>query len=676
MGFTGWSGTGRQGKQSGAADFRRLRGCKSRIFRPAEKDGEGIRGGKRKAGLAVAVMTFLISVAAGAYPVFATGTTSSVTFTNEPTNQPDLYITKETSCTVDGYTAPADTEFTFTLKWDQDGDGTLTYAAGEEYSVYDENGALVYQYDESGNVLTWTTSSSGKFTLTGEQTARFEWAGTGTEYEITEASLDGWTQISPSGGAAAGYVDVDGTLVTFQNAYTPVTSGSGETTLKIEKQVSWPDGYVTPDVVASQEFTFNVTVDGTVYSGKTYTLYDGSTGEIAGTGTTDSKGTLTIGAGQYALFENVEVGADYTVAETEPDGWEAAGSSSVTGGTTAPLTYVYFENKYASFLVTKDVEYSISSGADQEFTFYLTDSNGDALTQTNPLGDEIGIYYYLYDADGNLIDKEGNVIDASGYPVNVSGGSPVEIPYITDISAGGSFSLRDGWQAVFVGVAAGTVYNVTEEDVDHWYSLPSGGYTAQTVKSILSTLSFTNTQLTGTVTITKKDESGSLLRGVTYELYDASGNLLDTQMTNRLGKAVFSGIAPSSEAYMIYETATQEGYTLLADGIEVTIPCEIAADDVDPAEVDVTGSDVVLVTNIYGEEVYRFYSLFYEVTDSANFSLPATGGVNGWVLLGLIGCGILAVGIVFIFGDKWKGRRTGEKDRIAMSDDRQRKHKR
>ncbi len=157
------------------------------------------------------------------------------TFYDTDEEQPDLYVAKTVSSAVEGYTVP-DATFTFVLRWDKDGDGTLEYAGNEIYYVYNEDGTQVWNDATSSYIF--RTSANGQFTLKDGQYARFEWAGQ-VEYEITELETSGFTQTQPAGGqAATGTVDEKGTIVIFENVYIPTGDEDETTQLIIRKDIS------------------------------------------------------------------------------------------------------------------------------------------------------------------------------------------------------------------------------------------------------------------------------------------------------------------------------------------------------------------------------------------------------------------------------------------------------
>ncbi len=559
------------------------------------------------------IMAIILVMSVVFVPVMASAADSSnprITFGNSQINQPDLYITKTVTSSAEGYTIP-NTTFTFILQWDLDGDGILSYASNELYYVYDANGSLV----SSDSDL--YTDEYGRFTLTAGQTAKFEYVGKNVAYQVTEVPVDNFTQTVPAGEQpAAGTVDKDGTLVEFTNTYYPPdTTTSEPTEIYVYKSVYYPTGYEVP--VFDDDFTFSIEVDGELYANQSYTVYDSSTdeevtiygddGETEVTPTTDSNGQFTLKAGQYAVFTDIATGSDYVISEisSSNSAWTLLSSSNTEGAAAYPGTYVYFTNSTASFIVTKSLYES--SDSDQAFTFTVTDENGSPIAN---------LEYYLYDDGYNLLYSSALTTNDNG-----------------------QFTLKAGQRAVFVGLPVGTVYNVTEESVKNYTVVTpeSGSYTSQTVSEIPQTLTFVNTNHLGSITVNKYENNGTTpLSGVSFELRKLDGTLVGFKTTGEDGTITFSDLLPGT--YVLTETKTASGYTLLQGSITVEIPLSIAEDDLDSyttedgEEID-TSKAVEVTEN--GDTYYYFYDLTYKITNGATLDLPMSGGTSTllWIVL-------------------------------------------
>jgi len=570
--------------------------------------------------------------------IMAASGTAHFTYTNLEETQPDLYVSKTVTSVLDGYTVP-DQEFTFVLKWDQDGDGYLEFASEVSYKLYDSTGKQIINENTSDG--SFKTSSTGRFTLKDGQYAYFEFAGQ-VEYEITELDVDGFTQTVPSGGGTAtGTIPAEGTTVEFENAYIPEDQEGEETMLAIRKDITWPDGYEVPDDITA-EFTFSVKIDGELYKNQPYTVYNTNMTEELDRDTTDSEGKLTLQYGQVALFEEIDVGVDYEIEEVDnPDGWKVTGETKYTGSTTAPIIYAYFTNTGTTLTVDK-VRSDGVTGVEDEFTFILTDNDGEPIA---------GAAYYVYDAKGNLT---GNVLTTN---------------------EDGEFTLQAGQKAFFIGLAEGS-YKVVEEDPDGYDRYPEEGYTAEVSFDNADDHTFTNTQLTN-ITIRKAEanDTSKLLAGAEFTIYKLKDDVnVDeaedddwepypdsdsaVKATSEDGILTYTDLPEGT--YMIKETAAPEGYMLTGDPIIVTLPYSMTDSEIANEHVDTEADDFKGLYNS-DEGAYYFYDITYDVTNMQNLmELPNTGGFP-WLLLALIiGAILIAVGVYMYRRHKKKEGQSGQ----------------
>lgn len=126
------------------------------------------------------------------------------------------------------------------------------------------------------------------------------------------------------------------------------------------------------------------------------------------------------------------------------------------------------------------------------------------------------------------------------------------------------------------------------------------------------------------------------------------------------GKIVVKGL--EDDTYVITETATDKGYTLLKEDITVVIStkedsnaiCEICGKALLTASATVNGNAVTITAD--GQSVNAVVPM--TVVNSAGFTLPKTGGKGMWMYAAL---GMLAVaaagGIVIVYRKKRKNRR-------------------
>ena len=145
----------------------------------------------------------------------------------------------------------------------------------------------------------------------------------------------------------------------------------------------------------------------------------------------------------------------------------------------------------------------------------------------------------------------------------------------------------------------------------------------------------------GTITIRKyKDDGKTPLAGVTYNLYDANDQIVDTKTTGEDGSVTFTDI-PFGD-YTIVETETADGYNLLMDPIEVTIPLVLTSEEAGEKDADTSQA-------FYDKDTdsYIFFAMSYNVTDDATFVLPTTGSNN------LTAMAVGVTGILIISAGAW-----------------------
>ncbi|MCD8119178.1 MAG: DUF5979 domain-containing protein [Lachnospiraceae bacterium] len=643
---------------------------------------------KRKVLIALAAMFLILLAVAGVYAATSgngESETARVTFTNTSDDQPDLFVKKTVTTVLAGYTVP-DVSFTFVLKWDLDKDGELETASKRPYTLYDVDGTVIAP--STGTY--WYTGSDGSFELKDGQTARFTYVGKGITYEVTETNLEElnasgkftgtFSQTTPSaGGAASGTVAADGTIVYFENSYIPENDDGEEGDLVIRKDIRWSSSYDIPADFDMGEFTFTIKIGSAAYANQVYTLYDTESGNqitakagdtnavkalddsgneiLDGDGNatyiyrTDADGQFTIAAGQYAVFEDVEVPIDYHVSEADTDGWYAIGEVNDEGATESPIVYLTFTNAPTLLIVEKDME-DVNLETDTGFRFLLTDGNGDPVD---------GQEYYLYDSDGNLVTKDAN-------------GDAVTQPLATD--ANGNFTLDAGQRALFYNLKLGEDYTVKEIVPDGaGYFLASassssggalanvtdsnGGAQTVTVSKDTETLSYVNGRY-GSLKITKKDQFDKLLEGVEFTLYDltdyrANGEnatAIGTQTTDSKGEAAFNHLKAGT--YALVETKVPVGYVGMSGYVEVTIPYETSKAIVDANKIDTSGNVVYDEKN----QIYYFYDVEYTVTNSALIDLPSAGTMN-WPIVAVCigGCILTVAAAVLLFAARRRKER-------------------
>lgn len=167
----------------------------------------------------------------------------------------------------------------------------------------------------------------------------------------------------------------------------------------------------------------------------------------------------------------------------------------------------------------------------------------------------------------------------------------------------------------------------------------SGGTTAIWLKLIDDEASgtieqkFELTNIMPGLTIIKKgidsDGSESPLGGVEFQLQKVddywqpvTGETPQSKSTGTDGRLVFSNLKEGN--YLLTETKTLSGYTLLKEPVKITIPYKVEASP-DTGISYVASDDVIGVTD--GNQT-KYYNLTYTITNGQSFDMPQTGGTT------------------------------------------------
>lgn len=483
----------------------------------------------------ISFLTIICCLAGSLLPAYAaepggpnppqTGTGSSetpaepprVTFTNEPNNSPDLFVSKIVENAVSGaqYAAPEHAAYRFVLKID----GKV--AANEEYRLLDSQyGELVKK--SNGRKVPFKTDSAGVFTLEDGQKAWFEYVGTGRKYEVIELPdylhpimnedgkekeaddgyelyiydaesetagistgrreleyqmrslyVDGYEQLSPAGdsvnGAATGEKTIlfNGNQETFTNRYTG--KGTGDmATLKVSKSISFPTGYTTPE---TPDFRFKVELDGSPYAGKSYTVIDTATGKPV---MTASAVPVPDKEEESGDGENESSGAGEEKPVPLSGITDENGCFTLKGGQTAVFENIPTELDYKVSELLEEREGAekwwavgdtVKKGATQAPLTSVSFTNANvSFLVTKRMED-----YSKPDVEFTfrLADDKNDALGGVSYYLYHTNGIPV---YDQDgkhvkgsTGEGGEFHLKPGQTAVFVGMEPGKSFKVTEE---------------------------------------------------------------------------------------------------------------------------------------------------------------------------------------------------------------------
>ena len=151
-------------------------------------------------------------------------------------------------------------------------------------------------------------------------------------------------------------------------------------------------------------------------------------------------------------------------------------------------------------------------------------------------------------------------------------------------------------------------------------------------------VTYTNQQLS-TISIIKKstDAEGKdiFLNGVEFKIEKKVGNSYEevsrddktyTVITNTKGEALFEGLEEGT--YRITEIKAKNGYSLLANPIEVTLPYQVSGDS-DAVRID----EDKAVT--YDDKENCYFDITYTIVNNKLFNMPASGGRFKATLIGI-----------------------------------------
>ena len=154
----------------------------------------------------------------------------------------------------------------------------------------------------------------------------------------------------------------------------------------------------------------------------------------------------------------------------------------------------------------------------------------------------------------------------------------------------------------------------------------------------------------GSITLYKRGTDGQKkpLAGVVFKMEGVQTGGIYDGTTDENGKIEWQDLI--AQKYKIREIKTADGYNLLQEEIEVTLPKEVSLEELKENGIDMTQA-------VYDEAagMYCLYNLTYTIDNTAVFNMPVTGKTNRWIYLLMIsGCLIVAGGIWLFFDKKAK----------------------
>ncbi len=360
-----------------------------------------------------------------------------------------------------------------------------------------------YQYTDKDGTLIGTISSGGNFSLKNNEFITINGLIKGLKYTVAEDdySSEGYTTVS-TGETGKIVEDAIQTVVFTNTKNKPGSLTISKTVMGNAKE-------------AGKKFEFTVTLNDTVNT-HTYTgVNGGPSGSIKGSS------AIKLEDGQSVTIADLLEGTTYTVTEKNYSG---DGYTTVSIGAVGQISTNV--TKTAAFTNTRNIK---SGGGGTPVTSY-----GVTITKTDEAGKPLaGAEFTLYNSKGEAIAK--------------------------------AFSNNQG-AAAFDNLAEGA-YTARETKAPEGYEINTAVLNItvnDTTTNAFTVVDKVKSTLTGTVQIKKTDESGHVLAGAVFTLYDAKGAVVKNVTTDANGLAVFKNI-PQGD-YSLYETHVPEGYAAESNG--------------------------------------------------------------------------------------------------------------
>lgn len=223
-------------------------------------------------------------------------------------------------------------------------------------------------------------------------------------------------------------------------------------------------------------------------------------------------------------------------------------------------------------------------------------------------------------AQMQLLDADGNILHSWTSGANVS--SVFRLP-------NGKYTIHEEYAPENYELAEDITFEVTDDTTEVEYEMVDK-YTGGSIK-----------------VVKVDDKTNKPIEGVEFTLIGENG-LKFTGKTDKDGELVFGvkdgkSVLPPQK-YTLIESRSANGYSLLKDPVEITLPLKLTQ-----AEASAQNADTSKAKWDKENEVYRFYDLTYNVSDSATLNLPATGsyamayGIIAGAMIFVLACLFLAL---------------------------------
>ncbi len=332
-----------------------------------------------------------------------------------------------------------------------------------------------------------------------------------------------------------------------------------------------------------------------------FDLYSEEFKKVIGTYTTNVDGEFQVNnlrIGEYKLIEK-NTGKWYNLAadKTVEVKWDTTEESIVENELKKGQIKVIKVDKDNHEIKLEGVTFEVLDENNNVLEKITTNENGEALTTRYPIRDYTKLKLreietleeYKLNDQVQTITLEANQIKSITFENEVKKGqikvikvdldnNEIKLPNVefkVYDEAGNiveTLITNENGEAVSKKLPITQKYKVQESKTGEWYVLNDEPQTATLEEDKITDMTFTNEKKKGQVKIIKidKDNNEVLLEGVTFEILDSKGNVVDTITTNNKGEAVSKKL-PIDETYTAREKETRQEYVLTEETQTITL---------------------------------------------------------------------------------------------------------
>lgn len=333
----------------------------------------------------------------------------------------------------------------------------------------------------------------------------------------------------------------------------------------------------------------------------TFDLYSEEFKRVVGTYTTNVDGEFQVNdlrIGEYKLIEK-NTGKWYNLAtdKTVKVEWNTTKENIVENELKKGQIKIVKVDKDNKEKRIEGVTFEVLDESGKILEKITTNQNGEALTSRYPIRDYTKLKLrevetleeYKLSDEVQTITLESNQITSTTFENEVKKGqikvikidldnNKIKLPNVefnVYDEAGNivdTLITNENGEAISKRLPITQKYKIQETKTGEWYVLNDEPQTVTLEEDKITDMTFTNEKKKGQVKIVKidKDNNEILLEGVTFEILDSKGNVVDTIITNNKGEAVSKRL-PIDETYTAREKETKKEYVLTEETQTITL---------------------------------------------------------------------------------------------------------